>query len=85
MGSNPSNFKNTGRDALVEQVSWDDAMQFCRKLTERERQAGRLPEGYGYTLPTEAQCGSVFRVWRRRSGQKTWCNVHDEMIDFDSL
>jgi formylglycine-generating enzyme required for sulfatase activity len=55
VGSNPSNFKNAGRDAPVEQVSWDDAMQFCRKLTERERSAGRLPEGYEYTLPTEAQ------------------------------
>jgi formylglycine-generating enzyme required for sulfatase activity len=55
MGSNPANLKNAGRDATVEQVSWDDAMQFCRKLTERERQAGRLPEGYEYTLPTEAQ------------------------------
>jgi len=55
MGSNPANLKNAGRDAPVEQVSWDDAMQFCRKLTERERQAGRLPEGYEYTLPTEAQ------------------------------
>jgi formylglycine-generating enzyme required for sulfatase activity len=30
-------------------------MGFCRKLTERERAAGRLPEGYAYTLPTEAQ------------------------------
>jgi len=55
MGSNPSNFKNSGRDAPVETISWDEAMQFCRKLTERERQAGRLPEGYEYTLPTEAQ------------------------------
>ena len=55
MGSNPSDFKNAGRDAPVEQVSWDDAMQFCRKLTERERSAGRLPWGYDYTLPTEAQ------------------------------
>lgn len=53
MGSNPSNFKGTNRP--VEQVSWDDAMAFCRKLTERERAAGRLPEGYVYTLPTEAQ------------------------------
>ena len=55
MGGNPSKFKNAGRDAPVEQVSWDDAMQFCRKLTERERQAGHLPEGHEYTLPTEAQ------------------------------
>jgi formylglycine-generating enzyme required for sulfatase activity len=55
MESNPSNFKNDGRDTPVELVSWEDAIQFCRKLTDRERQAGRLPEGFGYTLPTEAQ------------------------------
>ena len=34
---------------------WNDAMEFCRKLTERERAAGRLPAGYTFTLPTEAQ------------------------------
>jgi formylglycine-generating enzyme required for sulfatase activity len=39
----------------VESVSWDEAMDFCRKLTERERSAGSLPSGYVYTLPTEAQ------------------------------
>ncbi len=53
MGSNPSHFK--GDDLPVEMVSWDDAMMFCLKLTERERAAGRLPVGYAYTLPTEAQ------------------------------
>ncbi len=36
-------------------VNWDDAQKFCEWLTERERQAGRLPAGSVYTLPTEAQ------------------------------
>jgi len=36
-------------------VTWSDAMDFCAKLTEMERAAGRLPPGYEYTLPTEAQ------------------------------
>lgn len=30
-------------------------MAFLAKLTERERAAGRLPEGYVYRLPTEAE------------------------------
>lgn len=55
MESNPSTFKAVGGDAPVERVSWIDAMAFCRKLNERERAAGRLPEGYAFTLPTEAQ------------------------------
>jgi formylglycine-generating enzyme required for sulfatase activity len=55
MGSNPSHFTTVGKDAPVEQLSWDDAMAFCMKLTEREKAAGRLPTGYAYTLPTEAQ------------------------------
>ncbi|MBI4624583.1 MAG: SUMF1/EgtB/PvdO family nonheme iron enzyme [Verrucomicrobia bacterium] len=55
MGANPSQFKNAGNSAPVENVSWEEAMQFCRRLTEQERAAGRLPEGCIYTLPTEAQ------------------------------
>ncbi|MBO4544625.1 MAG: formylglycine-generating enzyme family protein, partial [Verrucomicrobia bacterium] len=53
MGTNPSTYKGT--DLPVETVSWYDAKEFCAKLTEIEKAAGRLPEGYEYTLPTEAQ------------------------------
>jgi formylglycine-generating enzyme required for sulfatase activity len=53
MRTNPSRF--VGEDLPVEQVSWDDAMAFAERLTLRERRAGRLPEGYVYTLPTEAE------------------------------
>ena len=54
MGNNPSTFKG-GTNLPVETVSWLDASNFCAKLTERERQAGRLPTGYVYRLPTEAE------------------------------
>jgi len=53
MGTNPSGFK--GDDLPVQKVSWNDATEFCTKLTAIEKAAGRLPEGYEYTLPTEAQ------------------------------
>ena len=36
-------------------ISWQDATNFCSKLTEEERQDGRLPSGWQYILPTEAQ------------------------------
>jgi len=55
METNPSTFKQVGPDAPVERVSWIDAMKFCETLTQRERTAGRLPDGFEFTLPTEAQ------------------------------
>jgi formylglycine-generating enzyme required for sulfatase activity len=64
-GANPSRFKNVGPKAPVENVSWLDAMEFCRQLNEREAAAGRLPEGYAYTLPTEAQWEYAYRAGTR--------------------
>ena len=46
---------NTDDNLPMHYVSWNEAMEFCRRLTEQARNAGTLPAGYEYTLPTEAQ------------------------------
>jgi formylglycine-generating enzyme required for sulfatase activity len=53
MANNPSHF--VGPNRPVEMVSWHDAMAYCAALTTREQAAGRLPVGYQYRLPTEAE------------------------------
>ncbi len=51
MGDDPSHFK--GEDLPVESVDWNQSVEFGRKLTERMK--GRIPEGYEFRLPTEAE------------------------------
>jgi formylglycine-generating enzyme required for sulfatase activity len=50
-----SQFVKTGDDYPATHVSWVDATKFCEGLTAQERRAGRLPDGWKYALPTEAQ------------------------------
>jgi len=54
IGGNPSYFTGDSKRP-VETVNWNDAVDFCSRLTQQERAAGRLPVGYEYRLPTEAQ------------------------------
>jgi formylglycine-generating enzyme required for sulfatase activity len=51
LGKNPSNFK--GPKNPVEQVSWNDATDFCRKLTDKVGRASS-PARF-FRLPTEAE------------------------------
>jgi hypothetical protein len=67
MERNPSYHK--GEDLPVETVSWYDAMEFCQKLTEVEDKAGRLPDGYVYRLPTEAEWEWAARGAHRGTGE----------------
>ncbi|MEI6786537.1 MAG: SUMF1/EgtB/PvdO family nonheme iron enzyme, partial [Verrucomicrobiota bacterium] len=53
-GTNPSWFTGDP-NRPVEQVSWQDATAYCDALTQQERAAGRIPRGYDYRLPTEAE------------------------------
>jgi formylglycine-generating enzyme required for sulfatase activity len=69
-GEPPSRWKDADRP--VERVSWNDAVQFCKKLSARpeEREAGRA-----YRLPTEAEW-----EYACRAGTTTkWASGDDEM------
>ena len=78
MGSNPSFFNGVQQDwpdvgtttdfgsdlnRPVEQMSWEDATNYCGVLTQRERAAGRISTNSVYRLPTEAEWEYACRAW----------------------
>ena len=66
MGSNRSSFKRNNRP--VENVSWDDAVAFCQKLTQKT--------GKNYRLPSEAEW-----EYACRAGTKTPFSFGDNITD----
>ena len=53
MEDNPS--EEEGGNYPVNSVRWAEAVEFCRRLTERERRARRLREDEEFRLPSEAE------------------------------
>ena len=43
------------KDFPASEITWDEATEFCQKLTATEHKNGKLPAGESYRLPTEAQ------------------------------
>ena len=72
MLNNPSEF--SGDKCPVENVSWNDARAFCEKLNRLY--AEKLPKGYKFDLPTEAQW-----EYACRAGTKTALNNGKNLTD----
>ena len=82
VGSNPSYFPGD-LNRPVEQVSWNDATNYCALLTQSDRLAGRIPATWTYRLPTEAE-----REYACRAGTTTAFHfgsaIHGGMANFYS-
>ena len=64
MGSNPSRFK--GANHPVEEVTWNQAVEYCKRLTELQQREEILTYGWEWRLPTEAEW-----EYATRAGTKT--------------
>lgn len=69
-----------GPDYAAANVSWRQATAFCRKLTQQERAAKRLPPGWIYELPTEFQWEYACRAGT--TSIYSWGNSETQAADY---
>jgi formylglycine-generating enzyme len=56
VGEFPRELKiGVGDDFPMHSINYDEAVGFCQKATKRGREAGEVPRGWAFQLPTEAQ------------------------------
>ena len=77
MGNNPSTFR--GPNLPVEMVTWNQATEFCKQLTKKERQENLLPNGWYYHLPTESQW-----EYACRAGTNTSYSFGEQVLPTDA-
>jgi formylglycine-generating enzyme required for sulfatase activity len=72
MGKNPSSFQDCGSECPVENIKWDEAQAFIKKLNEKN-------DGYRYRLPSEAEWEYAARAqaatkyyWGEDAERKSW-------------
>ena len=72
MGFNPSAAQSANPFIPVNRVSWTEAMEYCKILNQKEIEAGRLPAGLQFRLPTEAEWEYVCRAGSIAPFSMTW-------------
>jgi sulfatase modifying factor 1 len=55
IGHNPSGYETDIVNRPVEQVTWYEAVEYCRKLTTLHQSNETIPQGWEWRLPTEAE------------------------------